>query len=90
MRIIEITNQSRKILKKLANAYLSFLHEQLSYSELSNLIDSFSRLPDIDIQKEITRLNALLCQNTFDIMSSTDVKSDIMEPIVKQQWLDRF
>jgi hypothetical protein len=53
MKITEITDQSRKIIKQLSRLYISFAVDKNKYSDLVSYMEALIGTPDADIIREV-------------------------------------
>ncbi|CAB4130111.1 hypothetical protein UFOVP116_275 [uncultured Caudovirales phage] len=90
MRIYEITNQSRKLIKELKRAYLSFLMEDgVTYDQLIDLVRMRVDNIDSDVKKEAKLIYDCLTQHILRL-TKAPVTVDDAGPPIKPQLLDRF
>ena len=68
MKITEITNESRKIIKRLQNLYLSYSINVKFYSDLMNFIEKNEDTTDVDIRREIDIIRTKLYNEIIIIL----------------------
>jgi hypothetical protein len=69
MRIVEIENQSRKIIKQLHNLYTSYILKPSLYSELLDLVNECLNSDDLDVVREANIINQKLIEEFIRMLS---------------------
>jgi hypothetical protein len=67
MKILEVLNSTRKIIKQLNNLYIAYTLDNSKYSDLVMMINSVNQTNDNDLIREINIINNKLYT---DIMST--------------------
>ena len=68
MKITEISNESRKIIKQLQNLYISYSLNTHAYNELINYMSRISNTIDQDILREIAIIRVKLYNEVIALL----------------------
>jgi len=68
MRIIEVTNRLRKIIKKLHHLYVSYVTGHTDYKILADNLESYKNSTDNDVLIEISLIQEKLYHELIDII----------------------
>ena len=69
MKIIEVTNQSRKIIRRLHNLYISYIINPKLYLELLEMLNVSAQSTDLDIAREANIIYEKLNNELIRILS---------------------
>jgi hypothetical protein len=68
MRILEVTNDSRKIIKKLHHLYASYALGQTSYEMLVDHLSNYKNSVDVDVNREIILIEEKLYSELIELL----------------------
>jgi hypothetical protein len=67
MRIVEVTNQARKVIKNIQNLYISYTVNHQKYGELLNTLNNINSL-DKDVIREVSLIKEKLFNEMIDLL----------------------
>jgi hypothetical protein len=71
MKITEIANEARKIIKQLQDLYVSYSVSGEKYEELVKLLSDSSNTTDVDVLKEVSIIRVRLYDELMKILAKS-------------------